>query len=252
MPQFLPGAAAAHAGGLLRHDVRPGTRFLIADLDQDPAPLAGPGQREASGQLATVQHKGEVPGCVPDYLGGPLVPDDHRATAAHLTLMHTLELTGRQGVVFHRHGQPADSRIERWPSRDRPRAQYVACLQAEVEVQRRRVMQLDDEAGRRGHRLSMSPASAPASHGRELSGKEMVFPPGPRARARGCSPIRLSRGGPSLARAVAVRRDSLLTSRHSPAWGSRRAWPGSQATDLTIFSRPGDTPFSRLKGRAFL
>ena len=47
--QFLPGTAAPHAGRLFRHDVRPGTRSLVADLDQDPAPLAGPGQREASG-----------------------------------------------------------------------------------------------------------------------------------------------------------------------------------------------------------
>ena len=47
--QFLPGTAAPHAGRLFRHDVRPGTRGLVADLDQDPAPLAGPGQREASG-----------------------------------------------------------------------------------------------------------------------------------------------------------------------------------------------------------
>src|ERR1700759_5733506 len=98
MPEFLPDAAAPHASRPLRHDVRPGTRRLIADLDQDPAPLAGPGQREAPGQLAAVQHEGDVPGLVPDHLGGPLVPDDHRAAPARLTLMYALELTGRQGV----------------------------------------------------------------------------------------------------------------------------------------------------------
>ena len=47
--QFLPGPAAPHAGRPFRHDVRPGTRGLVANLDQDPAPLAGPGQREAPG-----------------------------------------------------------------------------------------------------------------------------------------------------------------------------------------------------------
>ena len=47
--QFLPGATAPHAGRPFRHDVRSGTRGLVADLDQDPAPLAGPGQREAPG-----------------------------------------------------------------------------------------------------------------------------------------------------------------------------------------------------------
>jgi hypothetical protein len=48
-PQFLPGAAAPHTGRLFRDDVGPGSRGLIADLDQDPAPLAGPGQRETPG-----------------------------------------------------------------------------------------------------------------------------------------------------------------------------------------------------------
>jgi hypothetical protein len=47
--QFLPGAAAPHAGWLFRHDVGSGTRGLVTDLDQDPAPLAGPGQRETPG-----------------------------------------------------------------------------------------------------------------------------------------------------------------------------------------------------------
>jgi hypothetical protein len=48
-PQFLPGVAAPHTGRLFRNDVGPGTRRVVADLDQDPAPLAGPGQRETSG-----------------------------------------------------------------------------------------------------------------------------------------------------------------------------------------------------------
>src|SRR5215468_8154392 len=97
---------------------------------------------------------------IPEDLGGPLIPDDHRAATAPLALVHALELTRRQGMVFDRHGQPPDARIEGRPLRHRPRAQYLACLQTEVEVQRRGIVQLDDEAGRRGHRLSMSRATA--------------------------------------------------------------------------------------------
>ena len=98
-----------------------------------------------------------MPGLVPDDIGGSLVPDDHRAAAARLALVHALELTRRQGMVFDRHGQPPDTRVEGRPLGHRPGAQYLACLQTEVEVQRRRIVQLDDEAGQRGHRPSMSP-----------------------------------------------------------------------------------------------
>ena len=46
--EFLPGFAAPDAGRPLGHDVRPGACFGVPDLHEDPAPLAGPGQREAA------------------------------------------------------------------------------------------------------------------------------------------------------------------------------------------------------------
>src|SRR6266567_1299421 len=221
-PQFLPGTPASHTGRPFRHDVRSGTRGLVADLDQDPAPLAGPGQREAAGQFAAVQDEGDMPGLVPGHLGGPLVPDDHRATSARLALMHALELTRRQGMVFHRHGQPPHTRIERRSLGHRPRAQYPACLQAEVEVQRRRVMQLDDEAGRRGHRLSMSLAIALRS---ARPGIVRKWHSGPAVKPARPSWLLLCRHRPPVR--SAVRRDSLaiasrnadlLTRRYPRTW----------------------------------
>src|SRR5205814_8567317 len=58
--KLLPGPAAAHARGLLGHDVRARPRVLVADLDQDPAALAGAGQAEPAGDLVTVQGEVEV------------------------------------------------------------------------------------------------------------------------------------------------------------------------------------------------
>ena len=108
------------------------------------------------------------------------------------------------------------------PSGDRPRAQYLACLQAEVEVQRRRVVQLDDEAGQRGHRLSMSPASAPRSARPGIVREGNGIPARTQTQGGGRSPIRLARCVPPPPARSAVRRDPLLTSRHSLACGDRR------------------------------
>src|SRR5580704_16379456 len=110
--QFLPSQAAADAGRLFGHDVRPRARGFVADLDEDPALLAGPGQRESPGELAAVQDERDVPRLVPYDLGSPLVPDDHRAAAALLGLANALELARRQGMIFDRHSQPPDTRVE--------------------------------------------------------------------------------------------------------------------------------------------
>ena len=77
------------------------------------------------------------------------VPSSQMITAPlpRMALVHAFELARRQGMVLDRHGQPPDARIEGRPLGHRPRAQYLACLQTEVEVQRRRIVQLDDEAG---------------------------------------------------------------------------------------------------------
>jgi hypothetical protein len=94
LTQLLPGPAAPHAGRLFRDDVRARAGAFVPDLDQDPALRTGPRQREATGQLAAVQDKREVARLVSDDIGGPLVPDDHRAGPAPLALVYALELPG--------------------------------------------------------------------------------------------------------------------------------------------------------------
>src|SRR5215472_11281273 len=117
---LLPRPAGAHAGRLLADEVRSWPRVLVADLDEDPAPLTSPGQGEASVELAAMQHEGQVAGLGTQHLRRSLVPDDHRAGAAHVILVHALELTGRHVVIVHRHREPADSWIERWALGHRP------------------------------------------------------------------------------------------------------------------------------------
>ena len=65
VPHFLPGPAAPDAGGPFGHRVRTGPRVVVAGLDQDPAPLASAGQREAPGQLAAVQNERDMSRLLP-------------------------------------------------------------------------------------------------------------------------------------------------------------------------------------------
>jgi signal transduction histidine kinase len=101
---FLPCPSAAHARRMFRNDVRAGPRGGVPGLNQDPPALACAGQGEASGQLAAAQGESEVAGLVAGYLGGALVPDDHRAATPPGSLVHPLELTGRQLVILDRDG----------------------------------------------------------------------------------------------------------------------------------------------------
>lgn len=89
-----------------------------------------------------------MPRLVPHDLGFPLIPDDDRTGAAPVTLVHALEVTRGQHVVIHRHSETADPGVERRAFRHGPRTQHVAGLKAEIEMQRGRVMELHDEAGR--------------------------------------------------------------------------------------------------------
>src|ERR1700727_317395 len=77
--ELFPRPAAAHAPWLLGHDVGTGSRVVITGLDQDPAPLAGAGQRESASELAAAQKDRQMAGLVTNDLRGALVPDDHRA-----------------------------------------------------------------------------------------------------------------------------------------------------------------------------
>src|ERR1700722_19672529 len=88
---------------------------------------------------------------IPDDIGGALVPDDDGATASPVSLMNTLELARRHRMVLNRYGEPPDRGVERWPLGYRPGTQDVARLQAEIEMQRRRVVQLDDKSRQDDH-----------------------------------------------------------------------------------------------------
>src|SRR5262249_19587928 len=60
--KLLPGPAAAHARGLLGHDVRARLRVLVAGLDQDPAVLAGAGQADPPASLCPCRGNDRPPG----------------------------------------------------------------------------------------------------------------------------------------------------------------------------------------------
>ena len=96
-------------------------------------------------------------------VGAALVPDDHRAAAPALSLVHALEVAGRQVVICHRHGETADPGIERRALGHRPRAQDLAYLDPQVEMQCRRVMKLHDEPGRRHALDGTAPRPAPGA-----------------------------------------------------------------------------------------
>ena len=52
-----------------------------------------------------------MPRLIPNDLGRPLVPDNHRATAAALAIMDALERTRRHGVVLNGDRQAPDPRV---------------------------------------------------------------------------------------------------------------------------------------------
>jgi hypothetical protein len=54
---LLPGPAGADAGRLLGNDVGARLGVVVADLDEDPAPLTCAGQRETAGELGAPQHE---------------------------------------------------------------------------------------------------------------------------------------------------------------------------------------------------
>ena len=105
--QVLPGPAAADAGGTLGDDIRARVRVLVTDLDQNPAPFPGAGQGKAAAELAALQPERQMTRFVAEDLGWALIPDDHRAAAARLSVVHALEVARLQRVVLDWHGQPA-------------------------------------------------------------------------------------------------------------------------------------------------
>jgi len=101
-----------------------------------------------------------MPRLIPDDIGGALVPDDDGAAASPVSLMNALELARRHRMVLYRDGEPPDRGVERWPLGYRPGTQHVARLQTEVEMQRRRVVQLHDKSrqGNHGPSIALLPA----------------------------------------------------------------------------------------------
>ena len=108
-----------------------------------------------------MQGNGQMAGLIADDLCAALIPDDHRTAAAQLTLVNTLEITCGQVVIRDRHSKPPDPRIKRRALRHSPRTQDPADLDPQVEMQRRRVMQLDNETRRHHPTLQPAPCNRP-------------------------------------------------------------------------------------------
>src|SRR5260221_4605847 len=173
--KVLQGPAAADAGGMLGDDIRARVRVLVTDLDQDPARLPGAGQGKAAGELAALQPERQRPGFVAEDLGGALIPDDHGAAAARLSIVHALEVARLQRVVFDWQGKPAHCRIKGRPLGNRQRAQDLADLDPEIEMQPRRVMKLHDKTGGR-HPATVPPATSGRASARRGSAFRTAVP----------------------------------------------------------------------------
>ena len=112
-------------------------------------------------------------GLITGDLGVPFVPDDHRAGTACLPGPDPLIITGGQGVVLDRHGQPPDTRIERGSFGNRPGSQDLAEPDPQIEMQRRRVMDLHHEA-RHGHGATLQPGRSSPQRGQPKPGHGLM------------------------------------------------------------------------------
>jgi hypothetical protein len=90
-----------------------------------------------------------MPGLVAPDVGDSLIPDDHRAGAARVAAMNTLEIPCGHRVVLDGHSEPPYPGVKRRSLGHRPRAQHLTRLDTEVVVQPRGVVQLHDEPRRR-------------------------------------------------------------------------------------------------------
>lgn len=96
-------------------------------------------------------------GLVAGDLGRALVPDDDRARAVCLPRPDPFKVARGQGVVLNRYGKPPDTGIQRRPLRNCPRAEDIANLDPEVEMKRRRIVELNHKARRR-HAMTILPS----------------------------------------------------------------------------------------------
>ena len=130
-----------------------------------------------------MQTQGQMPRLITDDLSVAFIPDDHRAGTACLPGPDPFIVTSGQAVVLDRYGKPPDTGIQRWPLGNRPRPQDLAGPDPEIEMQRRRVMELHHEPETPSRRdftagpltaRTLSQAGAVARmhpHGRLLSGR---------------------------------------------------------------------------------
>jgi hypothetical protein len=133
--------------------------------------------------------------------------------------VHALEVARFQRVVADGHGQPAQCRIKGWPFRNGPRAQDLADLNPEIEMQPRRVMQLHDKTGGR------HPATVPSAiRGRGLGRRGRAYwaavrreghRPMPRTDPAGAEPAACNA---AEARAVRVAAAACFANQRVPAW----------------------------------
>ena len=257
---------------MLGDDIRARVRVLVTDLDQNPAPLPGAGQGKAAGELGALQPDRQVTRFVAEDLGRALIPDDHRAAAARLSLVHALEVARLQRVVLDWHGQPAQCRIKGWPLGNGPRAQDLAGLDPEIEMQPCRVMKLHDKTGG-GHPATVPPAirrpqrnrqglrSWPAGRQTELVTGQAVGQEWDERTYRGMGPHRADPRAASVASQVAALTAAARPGTIAEHVGST-AVPGligKNVVDLQIAVDPAEVPaitsallelgFARQRGR---
>ncbi len=173
---LLDRPAALDRLGLRALRVAPGVGALVAALDQQPLRLAAavrPLERPPALELLAVEPDLRVPGV--ERLGHRAllvevavragVPHDHGARPVALA-DHALEVGVLERVVLDLDREALHARVGRRPLRDGPRAQRPVDLEAEVVVQARGVVLLDDEARRAAAaRAGASGAPSPRTPG---------------------------------------------------------------------------------------
>ena len=162
-----------HAVGRFVNDGRRvgGAFELVMFLDEQPVGLgllrsfaAHADQRPVALQLVAVQDKFETAGAeafirIAHRLPGPGVPQHHGAAAVLSLGDGALEAAIFHGVVFDLDGEPLVRDDVAWPLGNSPAFEHAIPAQAEVVMQARRGVLLDDERQTLGWRLCLGGAA---------------------------------------------------------------------------------------------
>ena len=174
-----------------RDEVR---RRLVHSMDHPVLVLRGTGREQHVAALGpfSMEHDHDLGRAPLLRLVGPVVPDPDEPRTVLTLRDDPLEVLVGKGVVLHVDREVVDLRVDRQSLRERPRDEDAVALQAEVPVQRTRVVLLDDEDGlgcrlavAGVHRLGRAPCVALRPVRREAS---------PRLRAGHRASRRLQRG----------------------------------------------------------